>query len=1010
MSRHDPLLKKPVFLFLFIVGIWIFWPPSVSRYPFSAAGTPHKVHIAFGFHVNLYHSFRGDTNDENGFGQDIRVIRHIIRELDDFNQQGVPVSAVWDFDSLFSLQEILPARAPDIIRDVQRRVTENKDDVILMSYNNGLVSAMDHDEFTASVERSISNSAGSGARDLFDRVAPVVRPQEMMTTPGHFERYRASGIEYVSLYYSATPFDGFRLFSRELSPTEAHNPVRYQNPDSGEEIVILPTYHAGDLVEHVSLRNWAESLHQRQIEGSIDRDVLIFVNFDADAEFWFGADLPPHLQWLPNTGGIRQVVDSVADLDYVSFSNVSSYLANHPPAGTVHFSQDTADGSFHGYHSWAEKAYASDYWTRIVRNRRAHRMAAAVSAAAGADALPPGFRALLETSFETRLRALSTTHFGLAAPFLTRAREQAMDALLTRLDRCTEAIETQAAVLADALIASAAPPAMPPGRGRRVETFLHLGDDGTDGAERLLSFTLPDGAPRGARYLIADGKGRTIPAAVAGRSQSPDGPGADVTLRISRSHQMPAGVYFLFVRADIPGGPLEANRPVFADRRTLRNGFITVNFSPEGRVTGVVQNSAAQLDAGSLLPYIVYRGRRLSPDRLRVDVAADGRDGLAAVRIHGPWEGPPEAARAPGWVDYRLRLLEGVPYLFIEGEVQYPDTYRRQVIHEKKPMLARKIDDGWEAVAPVELRFLARARKTEPFLIHKRNYLGQESAYPVDYYRHSSKNLDVASINNHITAAYAGVTTGGRGMAVAMNPRVNANFAFCPFTMTHLPGTGEFTIRANPFGTYDGEQLTPPTRGNRLGYEAVLLSAPQLRSAAPTYNGYRDRFELMVSFFDGNAIPDGPKKDLIAFARRPITIGANQARPPAPDKTGIGPLPPAGFMALNYQNGILFHWEAVGGPDTEYRIRYGAPHESAEKTVTVVGRTAFVDTSRFTEFDRDYIATVEALHPDGSPATPPAEIRFRPAPQAEDIVEIPKDFAARLLWANLSAWLRRNLL
>jgi hypothetical protein len=75
-----------------------------------------------------------------------------------------------------------------------------------------------------------------------------------------------------------------------------------------------------------------------------------------------------------------------------------------------------------------------------------------------------------------------------------------------------------------------------------------------------------------------------------------------------------------------------------------------------------------------------------------------------------------------------------------------------------------------------------------------------------------------------------------------------------------------------------------------------------------------------------------------------------------------------------------------------------------------VGRTAFVDAFRFTESDREYIATVEALHPDGSPATPPAETRFRPAPQAKDAVEIPKDFAARLLWANLSAWLRRNLL
>ena len=33
-----------------------------------------KVHVGFGFHVNLYHSFREDTNDQKGFAGDIRVI------------------------------------------------------------------------------------------------------------------------------------------------------------------------------------------------------------------------------------------------------------------------------------------------------------------------------------------------------------------------------------------------------------------------------------------------------------------------------------------------------------------------------------------------------------------------------------------------------------------------------------------------------------------------------------------------------------------------------------------------------------------------------------------------------------------------------------------------------------------------------------------------------------------------------------------------------------------------
>jgi len=41
-----------------------------------------KVYVALGFHINFYHSWRGDTPDEAGFGTDIRVIRKVIEMLD----------------------------------------------------------------------------------------------------------------------------------------------------------------------------------------------------------------------------------------------------------------------------------------------------------------------------------------------------------------------------------------------------------------------------------------------------------------------------------------------------------------------------------------------------------------------------------------------------------------------------------------------------------------------------------------------------------------------------------------------------------------------------------------------------------------------------------------------------------------------------------------------------------------------------------------------------------------
>lgn len=1008
MNKHRSTSITSITISLIALAMTLVLLPKALHHSSSAATPPHTVQIAFGFHVNLYHSFRGDTNDENGFGQDIDVIRHTIRELDRFNRNGVPVKAVWDFDNLFSLQEILPVHAPDIIFDVRRRIAEGRDEAILMSYDNGLASAMNNEEFMASVQRAVTNEKGSGIEDLFGTVAPIVRPQEMMTTPGHFERYRELGIEYVSLYYSATPFDAFRMFSRTLTPTEAHNPIAYRNPATGERIGIIPSYHAGDLVEHVSLRNWVQELHDLQQEGKIDRDVLIFINFDADAEFWTGKPLPWHLRWLPNTGGIAQLVESVADLDWVRFTNLTDYLADHPPVGSVYFGQDTADGSFNGYDSWAEKAYASDYWTRIVRNRRAYRMARKACALSPEKDLPAGLQNLLQASFNLRLRALSTTNFGLATPFLAKDREAAMAVLLDRLDGYSEKIESFIAERAAALVARTPPPRQASNAGRLVDAFVVLNDEPDDvrTGDRNLAVTLPDNAAGHSRYTLVDAKGHSIPVAVV--EQRPSEHGTSSFLRVSKDHVMPDGVYFLFRREDRCRNADNTCGQVFADAAHLKNAFIDVHLDANGHPIRVVKEGTAQLGADSLIPYIVYREKRITPERLTVTVEKPGDDGVAVLRLHGPWAGPPGATRAPGWVDYRLRLLAGVPYLFVEGTVRYPDTWRNQVIHADKPVLARKIDDGWQEVAPVELRYLKRASLAHPFFIHKRNYLGKEGAYAVDYYKYSSKNRNVASINNHITAEYTAVTTSGNGMAVAMNPDVSANFAYCPFKMDCRPQTKEFAIRANPFGTYHGSQVVPPTRGNRQGYEAVVLSAPQLHSAGPTYNGRFERFELMVAFFTGDVVPDDVKADLVAFARPPMAIATFAATAPEPSRENS--LPPAGFMALPYRDGMLLQWDADDGPGTQYRIRCRNVAKREERVFVSAGHSLLLDHSALDVAGHDFIATIEALRSDGSRTMRSRPIRFGFRPAVAPDIAIPLDFKAKLLWANVNAWIRWHLL
>ena len=87
----------------------------------------------------------------------------------------------------------------------------------------------------------------------------------------------------------------------------------------------------------------------------------------------------------------------------------------------------------------------------------------------------------------------------------------------------------------------------------------------------------------------------------------------------------------------------------------------------------------------------------------------------------------------------------------------------------------------------------------------------------------------------------------------------------------------------------------------------------------------------MIAFFDGDAIPDDVKNDLIAFTRRPMTIGSIKSGNPAPKAPSR--LPPAGFLGLPYGNGMIFHWEETGVPGTKYRIRFHTSSDSKENVI-----------------------------------------------------------------------------
>lgn len=976
-----------------------------SRDP-GETGPGHKIYVAFGFHANLYHSYRLDTNTEAGFGKDIRVMRSIVNTLDAFNRRGVGVKGVWDMDNLFTLEDVLPRHAPDIIDNIKRRLEKNGDEMIVMSYNNALASAQTPEELRASIERAITNRNRSGLQDVFHRCSPIVRPQEMMVTPGDFHFYKEMGIKALTLYYSAITFDAFRMFVRPLSYEEAFNPLTYKNKDTGEAMTVVPAYTIGDLLENVSLGHLVGKLRERQVSGEIDRDLIVFINFDADDSYWEGYDLPWHLSWLPNTGGLKALIEEVADLDYVSFTTLSEYLADHGPVGEVSFGQDTADGNFNGYNSWAEKATSGQYWTKVVENRRRHTAIEKIIASADPDAVPDGLQSDLTDSFDLRLRLLSTTNYGMAAPFVTPERERVVESVIRRSEAVSGRAMARAKTLAWKKSASRLPAGLPVAESKYIDTLTILGGQKEDrhiaGGMIRIAFSGSDIGPDREFFLVS-GSGEIVPLRRAHAFSDPDGVTRRVSLFIPSSVKAREGIYHLYAAPgdSLPKPPCKV-LPA-ASKKGLKNEYFEISLSDAGVIAGVYYQGDRVLNEAGLVPGVVYgpegKRKRFGPTRVSVTVESSGSNGVACLRLQGEIPLSGNRFLESGRFDYRFTLMAGEPFLFIEGGIQYPETRREDLLSSGYAALVKKYDPWWYEAAPLELDLTLRADRQHPFKVLKRNFLGMETSYDIDYFKHSEKNLDLANVNNHVTSEYVGISGKGRGVALAMDNSVYSNFAFCPLKLAY-DRNKTFDIKMNPFGTYFGRQYVPPTWGNRQGYQAALLAGKQYCSSAPSYNGAYHPFSVALACFDGDRIPADMDRSLIRFAHPPVVIPGRRTQTWTPElRPATGPRPPRGLVSASGNDGVYFHWEASRDRTRDYKIYYGRqPGQYDREYITGSNSVRIEDL----DIGRRYYATVAGMDEKGEEGPAADEISFlagKPVPEME--IDLPVSFQVRVMLTSL---------
>ncbi len=384
------------------------------------------------FHVNFYHSYRGDTADEQGFGKDIRIIGSILDDLDRLWDEGLAIHCAWDFDNVFSLGQMIPQHAPDILKRIGKRVSEGLDEIHVMSWNNGLLSAHTTEEFNLAIGWALKAPDGSGNLDVFSACTSIVRPQECMVTPSQLKLYRQLGIETLSVYYSAIPFNGFGSFIPKLPLEKRYNPLLLEDPGTGGSLRLLPAINQGDLAEYgMSARRMLKSIHRQLARTDTPTDLIVLLDMDADDTFWNGMVPAPLGFAVPTFAGFHRMIKSIANLPFVAFTKPSEYLASHKNVGTIRIGQDMADGAFDGFASWAEKYENLTLWAKISQARDywdAARQwvieAKGLPASAAEDfnqwsaALPKELHALAIQAIFTRLRVLSTTHFGLSAPVM----------------------------------------------------------------------------------------------------------------------------------------------------------------------------------------------------------------------------------------------------------------------------------------------------------------------------------------------------------------------------------------------------------------------------------------------------------------------------------------------------------------------------------------------------------------------------------------------------------------
>jgi len=810
----------------------------------------YKVYVTLGFHINFYHSWRGDTPDEAGFGTDIRIIREVLKKLDHANKAGLKARSYWDTEVYWTFQEILPKHSPDILESIRHRVEAGLDEIVLGPFNNGANHAATTDEFRASVAWAIENKWGSGLKQLFGKVAPFYRPQETMFTVGQESIFKEYGVDGLILYYAGVPFNTISSFIPRLADEQRYNPFWFRSREDQPSLILLPCIAAGDLIEQVSLESLMLDLHQKQLRGEINSDVIININEDADLETWL-----PSIRWMPNMGGLDEFINAVNKYPWADFTVPSEYVATHAPKGEVLVRQDLADGGYDGNYSWAEKCSSLRAWTLLEQSRLASYRAETLAKRAGLN-LDSTLWNGMGSSFFQRLIGLTTTYFGMSTPIINEERQNKAYAILGNARQLAEDAEREAACALQQHSSAL----------YDFELYLTPPEREKHPAPARVPVSLPIVLPAGVKSIAAeDDLGRRVRASLTDLDSLPDGR-TSTRLRFEAKLQ-PESSFRIRVQAS-------AASPA-PSKRHLQNKWLDMKFSEAHGIESFTCNGEIVGTSNFLNPFVTYDKRTYhSRDYEFVNLDGETWDGLQRVSLKmNILMQTPEGEFANELI-YTFTLFDELPYLFVDVEARYAYTPKRQVIHNLTQKLRRLMDLRWVETAPFQLTPALAQTSDRPLRVWKHNYMGITSFYDLDYGKINPKNRNLDSFNHQVTAGWVAVSNGKQGLLIGEDAQTLSSMAFCPMRLREE--NGKQTISLNPFGSYYGKQFDySHLGGNGNGTVIMKAFSGALSPNGPSFNGETMRFSLMLVPYAGDEPSQEIQNDVAAHFYAPGVIVHN---------------------------------------------------------------------------------------------------------------------------------------